>query len=233
MWGPSKTSVRVTEDRHPEWVVLLNGIGPDFFTIEHMAKPLAEAGFSILSIAYPSTRHPIRKLASEHIGPTLAEHIPAHAEKVHFVTLSMGGIVTRALMQTPFRPPNLGRVVMLAPPNHGSEVSDHLSRWPFYRWSMGPGGQELVTAADSTPNTLGPADFELGILTGDRWYDPWFAWMFKGPNDGKVSVESAKLEGMKAFRVVHASHYDIMMKAEVRQATIQFLREGCFEAPTE
>lgn len=229
MFAPTRTRPIVIEDSHPEWCVLLDGIGPNWFQMKWMGRPLAEYGFSVVSLEYPSAQSSIRELAANHVGPALREIIPSSAEKVHFVALSMGGILTRALLQTQFRPQNLGRVVMLASPNQGSEVADWLHRLPLFQWLFGPAGSELTTRPDSTPNQLGPANFECGILAGDRSLDPWFSWMFSGPNDGKVAVSRARLEGMKAFRVVAASHYDIMRNPLATRLTATFLRTGNFE----
>lgn len=232
MWGPSKIAIEQKLATTPtsEWVVLLDGIGPNFFQMKWMAGSLNKAGFNTALITYPSTRYPIETLVSDHIGPALKAALPADHSVVHFVVLSMGGIIVRAMMRSEHRPDKLGRVVMLAPPNQGSETADFLKNWFIYRWGMGPAGQELTTAADSVPNTLGPADFDVGILTGYWSYDPWFYWLFSGPNDGKVAVERAKLEGMRAFKSVPASHYDIMLRKSVQADTVHFLRQGTFAA---
>ncbi len=231
-----KTRTHIFEDRHPEWVVLVCGMGngaryfADWFQIKHMGKPLAREGFSVVNIDYPSTSFGIATLAEEHIGPAIKAAIPESAERVHFVALSMGGVVVRQLMQSDWRPEKLGRTVMLAAPNQGSEVSDFLKDWWVYRNLMGPAGQELTTAADSVPNSLGPVDFECGVLTGNLCLDPWFGWLFKGqPNDGKVAVERAKVEGMSDFKVTTASHYDIMHRRQSVRDTVAFLRTGKFE----
>jgi triacylglycerol lipase len=75
---------------------------------------------------------------------------------------------------------------------------------------------------------LGPADFELGIITGDRTIDPISSWIIPGKDDGKVAVEKTKLEGMTGFLLVNVSHTYIMEKPEVVFEVIHFLRSGRF-----
>ncbi len=227
MLAPRRTEARIYEDRHPEWVVLLDGIGPNWFQMAWMARPLAAEGFSVVSITYPSAKYDIRTLAEQEVAPCVAQTLP-EAAKIHVAALSMGGVLTRAWLQSPRRPSNLGRVVMLAPPNQGSEVSDRLKNWWFYKWNFGPAGQELTTDPQSTPNALGPVDFPCGIIAGTRSFDPWFSWMFGAPNDGKVAVERTKVAGMSDFCTVKATHYDIMRKPEVTRLCAQFLRHGSF-----
>jgi triacylglycerol lipase len=140
----------------------------------------------------------------------------------------MGGILVRQMEST--RPlAKLGRVVMLSPPNHGSEVVDRMGHTWIFDWVNGPAGKQLGTAPDSFVNQLGPVRFECGIITGDRSLNWINACMIPGPNDGKVSVESAPVEGMSAFKVVHATHSFIMSNPAVIADVIRFMK-GEFES---
>ena len=98
----------------------------------------------------------------------------------------------------------------------------------FFKILMGPAGQQLGISANSVPNSIGPADFELGIITGDKSYNPYFSKLIHGEDDGKVSVESAKLEGMSDFLVMHKDHMFIMYSKEVIEQVIFFLEKGRF-----
>lgn len=129
------------------------------------------------------------------------------------------------------RPENLGRLVMLSPPNRGTAVVDKLKEWWLFKWINGPAGQQLSTAADSVPNQLGPVDYPTGVITGDRYafFDAWFSSFIPGEDDGKVSVERAKVEGMADFLVVPESHPFIMNGAYVQAETVYFLSHGEFK----
>ena len=122
----------------------------------------------------------------------------------------------------------LGKIVMLAPPNHGSEIVDHLKDAAIFQHTMGPAGLQLSTRADSKPNTLKPIPGTIGVIAGSDTSDPWFAWMFSGPNDGKVSVESARLMEMSDFLVVEKGHTFIMNDRAVIEQVLFFLANGKF-----
>jgi hypothetical protein len=92
----------------------------------------------------------------------------------------------------------------------------------------GPAGCELGTDLDSTPNKLGPVDFELGVIAGDRSINWINSLMIHGKNDGKVSVERTQVAGMKELLVVHVPHPFLMRNTGVIGSTLRFLRYGDF-----
>jgi len=213
----------------PDTVVLLHGLGRTAKSMVYMAERLAEAGYHVVNVPYPSRKKNIESLV-EGLRKRLAECCLNTESRLHFVTHSLGGIMVRAYL-TGNRPENLGRVVMLSPPNKGSDVVDFFDEYHLFTYLFGPAAAELGTGPDSLPNRLGPADFEVGIITGDRTIDPISSWIIAGNNDGKVSIEQAKLEGMAAFQVVHVSHAFIMKDPEVVNEVIYFLQNGRFSKP--
>ena len=123
---------------------------------------------------------------------------------VHFVTHSLGGILVRAY-QADNTIDNLGRVVMLAPPNQGSQAVDEMVEIPGFDWLNGPAGYQLGKGPESVPLRLGPPDFDFAIIAGDRTIDPITSAVLDDPDNGKVSVRDTRLEGMQdkvVFRLV-------------------------------
>jgi len=212
----------------PECVILLHGLARTRSSMEEMQEALQEAGYRVVNYDYPSREKTIEELAGSVIPAALAAcDKGGPVTTIHFVTHSLGGILVRYfLSQQPID--KLGRVVMLSPPNQGSEVINELGDMPGFYWLNGPAGQQLGTESDSVPNSLGPADFPLGIITGDRSINLILSTLIPGPDDGKVSIEDAKLEGMTDFLVVHHSHPFIMEQELVIEQTIYFLRQGRF-----
>ncbi len=210
----------------PDLVILLHGLARTEKSMRPMEKGLAEQGYPSISIGYPSTKYPIETLA-EIVAKDLQQMDIWSAQKVHFVTHSMGGIVVRQMFSEK-RPENLGRVVMLCPPNKGSEVVDHMRNNWFFKKLNGPAGQQLGSDKDSLPNTLGPVDYEVGVLTGSRSFNPLFSNWLEGKDDGKVSVEKAKVEGMADFLDLPYTHTFFMGKNRVIGQTITFLKTGRF-----
>ncbi len=122
---------------------------------------------------------------------------------------------------------------MLSPPNKGSELADTLKDFFLYKWSTGPAGQQLGTTANDLPNRLQAIDAEVGIITGDATIEPWFSMLIEGEDDGKVSIESAKLKEATAFLVVSASHPFIMNSREVLEQAEHFFLNGKFAEKKE
>jgi hypothetical protein len=117
---------------------------------------------------------------------------------------------------------------MLAPPNHGSEITDRLRDFRAYRLATGPAGQQIGTDDDSVPRRLPPPPFEVGIIAGRRSTNPLFSRLLGGEGDGKVTVQSAHLEGMREIVVVDRAHTFIMWAPDVLAHTFSFLESGRF-----
>ncbi|MBT3187882.1 MAG: alpha/beta fold hydrolase [Anaerolineae bacterium] len=210
--------------RNPTKVVLLHGLGRASLSMAYLANQLAKAGYDPVNLSYPSFKYPVEKLATDFVLPAILNR----DEPTHFVTHSLGGIIVRQIADSnpDFR---IGRVVMLAPPNAGSEVAETLSKWAWFRAFNGPAGEQLGTSAKSLPKSLGPAPFQLGIIAGNRTVNPLLSRLIEGENDGRFSVENAKLEGMADFLVLPVSHPFIMLNKTVSEETIHFLEHGAFQ----
>jgi triacylglycerol lipase len=208
-------------------VVLLHGLGRGSGSMKSMAKFLESKNFEVHNISYPSRKHSIATIARDLAYGPLAGLVEDDGE-VHFVTHSMGGIIFRYMHQF-FEVPPLGKVVMLGPPNHGSEVVDHLKNNWFFKFWNGPAGLELSTSPKSVPNKLGPVEFPLAVIAGNKSLNPLFSHWIKGPDDGKVSVESTKVEGQLEHLVLPVNHTFMANNRLVQQATLHFLKHGWLE----
>ena len=192
-----------------------------------MAEALQEAGFTTANVDYPSKSGTIEEIAPVAVGLGLHECRETGATRIHFVTHSLGGILLR--YQNKHDPiPDLGRVVMLGPPNNGSEIIDKTRDWPGFEMLTGDAGAELGTDADSMPSRLGPVDFELGVIAGTGTINVVASAMLPDPDDGKVSVASTKVDGMDDFLLVDNSHRYITRSDVVIRNTESFLKNGSF-----
>ena len=211
-----------------ENVILLHGLGRSRWSMRTMEKALTQSGYRVFNMGYPSTTKAIPDLAAElHVQ---VQHC-CHTNQTHFVTHSLGGILVRSYL-THYPLDNLGRVVMLSPPNKGSELVDVLGKVGAFTFILGPASGQLSTQPSGIPNQLnqrGPVDFELGVITGNRSFNPLTSWLIPGPDDGRVSVNSAQVAGMADFLVVPRTHTFIMSSRTVIEQTVNFLRTGKFE----
>lgn len=212
-----------------EHVILLHGLARTNASMQPMAAALTAAGYTVHNIDYPSRTANIAELADTAIAPALAASHAQGAEKIHFVTHSLGGILVRSYFSRHPIDPALGRVVMLGPPNQGSEVVDCLGSWWLFQKINGPAGQELGTAATATPNLLGPPTFPVGIIAGNQSINWINSLMIAGPDDGKVSVAHTQLTGQTAHIVLPVTHPFMMKDRAVIDQTICFLRGGAFQ----
>lgn len=208
-------------------VILLHGLARTNRSMEEMEEALAGENYRVINVDYPSTEFPVETLA-ETVIPKALEQCRAHPVKaVHFVTHSLGGILVRYYLSKNALP-ELGRAVMLSPPNQGSEVVNKLRDLPWFYLINGPAGEQLGVDDESIPLQLGPVNFDLGVITGSGSINPILSLIIPGEDDGKVSVERAKVEGMNDFLVVDHSHTFIMSADDVIEQTLFYLEHGRF-----
>jgi len=207
-------------------VVLLHGMARGHGSMAGLGRYLRTAGFETFGRTYPSRRHSIAYLANE-----VTEWIVAHAgdRPISAVTHSMGGVLVRHLHDPRIR---WERIVMLAPPNRGSQLAAALAGNPVFRWYYGPAGSEL---ADGNAWPRPPAPFAVIAGTRGLALVNVTSWTMgrRFPagvaHDGTVAVSETQLDGMAAFAEVDATHTWIMNDPRVRELVVQFLHAGRFE----
>ena len=220
-----------TGTKPPDYVILLHGLGRTTFSMRSVEEHLSANGFRVVNVGYPSLTHPIEDHA-ELLQGQIEKHCVDKTAKIHFVTHSMGGILLRYYAEN-YPLDRLGRVVMLAPPNGGCEIIDRLGNTLVFNIFMGPSAKQLGTDPDSVPSRLGPVEFELGIIAGDKKTMPLLNRLVPGDSDGVVSLDQAQVEGMTDFLIVHHGHTFIMNSAEVHRQIVHFLRNGKFQKEEE
>jgi pimeloyl-ACP methyl ester carboxylesterase len=210
-----------------EWVVLVHGMGRSTWSLKRVEVTLRKAGYHVINVPYPAKRCPVEDLANVTLAEAIRTRVPANAATIHFVTHSLGGLVLREYLAH-HHLDNLGRVVMLAPPNKGSEIADWFKKYAWGRWILGPAGRELGTSQTDLPQRLPAVNYETGVIAGDRSADPWFAGILPAPCDGKVTVQNTKVRGMTDFIVIHYSHMWMMWHKATLEEVLSFLRDGHF-----
>jgi len=208
-----------------ECTIFVHGLGRTSNSLSFISREVNKLGHLVVNKTYPSRHYTIEKLSLDHL-PKWVE-LCKGLDKINFVTHSMGGIMVRYYLEKINKPENLGKVVMMAPPNHGSELVDKYGG--FSSLVLGPANHQLGTSPKSLPNKLGPADYTLGIIAGTKTANPLSYLIFDQPNDGKVTVESSKLEGMADHIVLPYTHTFMMERREVAESVISFLNKAAFK----
>lgn len=206
-------------------IVLLHGLARTENSMNYLQDQLENEGYKVVNIGYPSREHAIDALAKKAIVPAL--QLCNAENEINFVTHSLGGILVRYYLGK-HTLPQLKHVVMLAPPNKGSEVVDTLGNFPGFELLNGDAGLQLGTGVNSIPNQLGNANFDLGIIAGSNSINWILSSLIPGTDDGKVSVENTKLDGMNDHIVLPVSHPFIMKDDEAISQVIYYLKNGEF-----
>jgi hypothetical protein len=223
-------------------VIVLHGLARHPPSMARIAGALRAEGYTVRNIGYLSRGAGVEELAEQVFGPVFGEGVAGGAGptqgadgggRIHVVAHSLGCILLRQYVATRGVPARLGRVVMLAPPNTGSEIVDRLGDWRLFRWINGPAGGQLGTAATgkaSIVTRLGPAPagVEIGVIAGSFSWNPLYSSLLPGDDDGKVSVARTHLDGEAAHLVLPYSHTWLMWRKRTLVAVNAFLRTGRF-----
>ncbi|MBW2503958.1 MAG: alpha/beta hydrolase [Deltaproteobacteria bacterium] len=208
-----------------ECVILLHGLARTDKSMSKLEQKLQAENFFTVNVDYPSRHYPIEYLAEWYIPPALRE-CPS-GDEISFVTHSLGGILVRQYLAN-HKIENLNRVVMLGPPNQGSEVVDKLGNMAGFELINGQAGLQLGTGVASVPNKLGKPDFEVGIIAGTNSINLILSLLIPGDDDGKISIERTKLQGMNDHIELPVSHPFLMKDDAAIDQVINFLKFGAF-----
>lgn len=210
-------------------VILLHGLARTKHSMGKMELALIDAGYTTANIDYPSRSMMIQDLTALAMNEGVNICRSQGASSIHIVTHSMGGILARYYLAKN-QLPEIGHLVQLAPPNRGSLIADKFRDEQWFKWLTGPAGQQLGTGKDGIPGLLGAVDYSTGVIAGDEHnpVDNWMSEIIPGVDDGKVSIENAKVEGMSDFIVLPYTHISIMKEDEVIRQTLHFLNKGSF-----
>jgi triacylglycerol lipase len=123
----------------------------------------------------------------------------------------------------------LQRVVMLGPPNKGSQLADYVQSLEYLQPLTPQAVAQLGTDDASIPLQLGEVDFDLGVIAGTAWQAALLPGFPNEVSDGTVAVSETWVKGMQDFLEVPVSHTFLMWKPEVLAQVVYSLQHGVFD----
>jgi triacylglycerol lipase len=212
-----------------ECVILLHGLYRTAASMSLIEHHLIRQGYGVINIDYASTRSAIPSVAKGEVASAIAAAKKQGYERIHFVSHSLGALVIRVYLQD-HRLPEGSRIVMLAPPNQGSELADWAYQtFPQLSRMSGPAANQLGTLDQPFTSRLDPVTEEVGIIIGENSWNPLSSKILPGPDDGAVTLERAKLKEMRDFMVVPCNHSSIILDKNVHDQVVRFLQKGWFD----
>lgn len=228
---PLDASKETIASNSDECVVLVHGLWRSGFAMRSIASDLEDYGFHTVRIDYPSTKMEIPQLAEEFVPDGVKLCQQTGAEKIHLVTHSMGGILARQYLQN-HKLPQGSRVVMLSPPNQGSDLSKKFHDSSWYQWLVGPAGASLTQDDSGIINQLLEIDEPVGVIAAYRSWSLWPESWLSSPNDGTVSVKSMMLKEMDDLILVNSGHATMRYEEEIHHQIRHFIKTGAFDHNT-
>jgi hypothetical protein len=205
-------------------VVLLHGLGRSRYSLKELAAALPEDGYEVLAIDYPSTRGTLAEHAAQ---VSLVLSRTEGMREISFVSMSLGGLVLRQVLADRKQwlgTAKVGRVVLIGAPNRGSIVADKAKDILPAQWILGePVAEASRQAIERVPKLV---DCEFAVIAGGKGNDRGFNPLIEGDNDGLLTVDSTKLEGMKDFLLVESIHTNLPENEKVIAAVRRFLKSG-------
>lgn len=221
-----------------EVVVCLHGLCRTRGSMASIARKIEdETGIETINVGYASSREPIDTHAAtlERMFARMPE-----VQRVHFVGHSMGNLVVRRFLArrasgvSTATQPEIGRIVMIAPPNQGSRSAAFFAKNPLFGMIWGKSGKQIAGWTSELQRELEiPDGVEFGIIAGTNEWAAGYNPLLSGNDDLIVSVEETKLPGAADFRETPALHSFIMHDKNVKRLTVRFLQTGLFGSPEE
>ena len=238
--------------KNQDFLVLLHGIYGKSSDMESIAQNFKD-NYRIINIQYPTTKETAEEISDLYIEPNI-ENIKEQifsenfhkkignqyyeiAEnsnkinknfnqniKINFVAHSMGtGILRYYLKENPLE--NLGKVVFISPPSHGSHLADvpFVDKLPSMLGKVVP---QFSTKKDSFVNQLGEPDYDYMILIGNKTNNPLYSMIIRGKDDGMVPLKTAKMKSDNFKIIENTTHTSILKDRRTMKEISEFLKNS-------
>jgi hypothetical protein len=212
-------------------VIVLHGLSRTRSAMKGLCKHVAsETGMQVINMSYASGRAGLEEHAAA--LESVIDHLP-EVEEIHFVCHSLGNIVVRYYLGTRGHDPRFRRMVMLAPPNHGSALARWLESNVVFLTVTGKAGQQLAGKWQAIHEKLATPEFEFAIIAGSTADSGIGNPVVGGENDLVVGVPETRLAGARDFWLGHLWHSTLMNNREVQDSVVRFLEHGWLRSEAE
>ena len=245
--------------KNQDFLVLLHGIYGKSSDMESIAQNFKD-NYRIINIQYPTTKETAEEISDLYIEPNI-ENIKEQifsenfhkkignqyyeiAEnsnkinknfnqniKINFVAHSMGtGILRYYLKENPLE--NLGKVVFISPPSHGSHLADvpFADKLPSMLGKVVP---QFSTKKDSFVNQLGEPDYDYMILIGNKTNNPLYSMIIRGEDDGMVPLKTAKMKSDNFKIIENTTHTSILKDKRTMKEISEFFKSSVLNKEKE
>jgi triacylglycerol esterase/lipase EstA (alpha/beta hydrolase family) len=236
---PAEETVKTPNQHRDELVIIVHGLARNAASMVDMANGIKQQGYKTCVIDYPTIVEAIDntlRVSAHQIHGCIRHfnHQLAQSKngKVHFIGHSLGGLVIRSYLadhQDFALSDEMGEVVFLGTPNHGSDVADFFSNIKLLSL-VGGTAAALTTGPNSLPNILPNPNYRFAVIAGVDSY-PLLKHMFNNKNDGLVSVKSAQLPNMHDFIKVDIKHDQLRSAPYVFELILNYLSHQQFQPP--
>ena len=197
------------ETENMEYIVLFHGIYGTEKDMKPIAEMLGNKNYNIISIQYPTNSDSVEMISEKYIKPVIDGL--DNDKKVHFVVHSMGSGILRYYLKNN-NMDNLGKVVFISPPSHGSALADHFIS-KMLKDLLGEAVLQFSIKEDSFVNKLGNPDYSCYVLIGNKSNNPLYSVIIPGKDDGMVPLDGSKLDSC-AYKVVDKASHTSILKDE-------------------
>ena len=238
--------------KNQDFLVLLHGIYGKSSDMESIAQNFKD-NYRIINIQYPTTKETAEEISDLYIEPNIENikeqifsenfhkkignqyyEIDENSNKINknfnqnvkinFVAHSMGtGILRYYLKENPLE--NLGKVVFISPPSHGSHLADvpFVDKLPSMLGKVVP---QFSTKKDSFVNQLGEPDYDYMILIGNKTNNPLYSMIIRGKDDGMVPLKTAKMKSDNFKIIENTTHTSILKDKRTMKEISEFFKSS-------
>ena len=222
-------------DKNKDFVIVFHGIYGKAKTLKSITDTLEKEGYSGINIQYPTTEDTVEKITEKYIAPNI-ESVSKTVEeentrrkkqglpeiKINFIVHSMGTGILRYYLKT-HKLDNLGKVVFISPPSHGSQLSDNPIS-DILKDTLGNSVRQFKTSSDSFVNSLGEPDYSCYVMIGNKSGNFLYSILIPGIDDGMVPFKTSRLNNCNYKVIENATHTSILKDKRTLNEIADYLK---------